>query len=228
MMNRLNRIIKKLADEQHPDGSFGRFHTENTKLKQRISTTQAATWLMYENSLTRENDICNKTCLYMERLINDISLWPDNWEKNKWFKPAVPFFVASSLSLFGSDDEKYDYICRIWIEILISAFETGEYSKEQINTTAKSLIGVEIDGSYIGLQSLYNLALYAFNAGKIPVVTQRIYLKWLHHYDGVITYTKIRPNSLSTNSEKNRVISLLERFAGFEDEFRPANVIDFR
>ena len=74
-MNNTEKVIKKLTDEQHSDGSFGRFHTMNSKLKQRIPTTQAAAWIMFENSLTRDNEICNKTCCYMECLLNDFTLW---------------------------------------------------------------------------------------------------------------------------------------------------------
>jgi len=60
-MDKRERLLKKLLDEQQPDGSFGRFHTMNSKLKLKISTTQSVAWLMYENLITRNNDICNKT-----------------------------------------------------------------------------------------------------------------------------------------------------------------------
>ena len=218
-MDKHERIIKKLVDEQRPDGSFGRFHTMNSKLKQKIPTTQAAAWIMYENLLTRNNEICNKTCLYMERLLNDLTQWPDAWEGNKYFKPAVPLFITSSLSLFGSGDEQYKAVCNIWVNILISAFETGEYSKEKMNVTSKESLGVEIDGSYIGLHGLNNLALYAFNTKFIPFEIQKAYLKWLHDYDGVITYTNTRLDNLSINSGADKIISLLSKFHGYTNEF---------
>ncbi len=72
-MNKYERVIKKLMDEQQSNGSFGRFHSMDSKLKQKIPTTQAAAWIMYENKITRENEVCNKSCLYMENLLNDIS-----------------------------------------------------------------------------------------------------------------------------------------------------------
>jgi len=218
-MNKIEKAIKKLADEQHSDGSYGRFHTMNSKLKQSIPTTQAAVWLMYDNSLTRDNEICNKTCLYMEHLLNNLSQWPDAWEGNKWFKYAVPLFIASSLALFGSEDKKYREVCNIWINILVKAFEVGDYSKEKINATSKVSLGVEIDGSYIGLHSLNNIALYAYNIDYIPVEIQRAYIKWLHNYDRVIAYTNTRLDNLTKSVESTRIISLLSRFNGYEDEF---------
>jgi hypothetical protein len=218
-MNKLERVIKKLADEQHSNGSFGRFHTMNSKLKQKIPTTQAAAWLMHENSLTRENEICNKTCLYMENLLNDLSQWPDAWEGNKWFKPAVPLFIASSLALFGSEDKQYRDVCNIWINILISAFETDLYLKDRLNAISKEFLGVEIDGSYIGLHSLNNLTLYAFNVDNIPLDIQKSYLKWVHNYDRVITYTNTRLDNFTKSAGPPRIMSLLSRFNGYVDEF---------
>lgn len=218
-MNKYERVIKNLMNEQQSNGSFGRFHTMDSKLKQKIPTTQAAAWIMYENEITRENEVCNKTCLYMENLLNDISQWPDSWEVNKWFKPAVPLYVASSLALFGSNNNSYKEVCTKWIDILISAFAKDMYSLNAINTKSKELLGVEIDGSYIGVHGLNNLTLFAFNVDKIPSTIQRLYIQWLHNYNGVISYTNIRPDSLSKNSESARVISLLSKFTGFDEEF---------
>jgi len=218
-MDKRERIIKKLVEEQRSDGSFGRFHTMNSKLKQKISTTQSAAWIMYENSLTRDHDICNKTCLYMERLLNALTQWPDHWEKNRWYKPAVPLFIASSLALFGSDDHEYKEICHLWINLLVSAFETGVYSAGNLNAKARETLGVDIDSSYIGLHSINNLALYSFNAKRIPDDIQKSYLKWLHHYDGVIGYTTTRLDNTAQLSKNKRVLSLLSKFNGFEEEF---------
>ena len=107
-MNTQEKVIKILMYEQYQDGSFGRFHTMDSKLKQKIPTTEAAAWLMYENFITRQVDVCNKTCLYMERLLDDTRNWPDSWEKNKYFKSAVPLFIASKLALFTSETNEYN------------------------------------------------------------------------------------------------------------------------
>ena len=218
-MDKRERLIKKLTDEQLPDGSFGRFHTMNSKLKQKIPTTQAAAWLMYENSFTRDDEMCDKTCRYMERLLNDLSLWPDNWERNKLFKAAVPLFIASSLAFFGSEDAKYREVCDIWINLLITAFETGIYSSDKLNEKSSEFLGVPIDGSYIGLHSINNIALYAFNIKQIPFDIQKSYLKWLHNYDGEIGYTVTRLDSPSQSAGYTRIISLLRKFECYEDEF---------
>ena len=127
--------------------------------------------------------------------------------------------ISSSLALFGSEDKEYRGICKTWIDILVSAFETDGYSKDKLNSKSKESLGIDIDGSYIGLHGLNNLALYAFNADNIPIEIQKAYLKWLHSYDGVITYTNTRLDNLSKNAWSTRIISLLSKFIGFTDEF---------
>lgn len=218
-MDKIERMIVKLTQAQHADGSFGRFHTMDSKLKQKVPTTEAAAWLMYEYSITREYDICDNMCIYIERLLNDISLWPDSWEKNLFFKPSVPLFIASKLSLFGSYDETYKEICNLWVNLLIIAFETNEYNTKAVNEKSKNIFGIDIDGSYIGLHSINHIALYSANTKIIPPNIQNAYLKWLHNYNGVIGYTNIILKNTVKNSANIRLISLLSKFYGFANEF---------
>ena len=218
-MNMQEKVIKILMEEQHEDGSFGRFHTMDSRLKQKIPTTEAAAWLMYENSITRQVDVCNKTCLYMERLLDDTRKWPDSWEKNEYFKSAVPLFIASKLALFTSETEEYKRVLNTWIFILISAFQTNQYSAHRANDISKQLLGVKNDKTYIGLHSLNCLALFALNTDKIPIPIQNAYLQWLHNFVGKITYTDVEPKNLINSPKSTRVISLLSKFKYFEKEF---------
>lgn len=218
-MRRQEKLLEMLIEEQYEDGSFGRFHTMNTKEKKKIPTTEAAAWLMYQNGIGRDTEVCNKMCVYMEHLLCNLQDWPDLWEKNKYFAPAVPLFISSKLALFSSENKEYKRYCDIWISLLISAFEQGEYSTERTNEIAKKIIGVEIDHSCIGLQSLNNLALFAMNTEQIPEDIQKRYLHWLHSYDGKINYTTVVPKYLEDNKKNQKVISLLSKFKCFNDEY---------
>ena len=155
----------------------------------------------------------------MERLLDDTRNWPDSWEKNKYFKSAVPLFIASKLALFTSETNEYKRVLNTWISILISAFQTNQYSAHRANEISKQLLGVEIDKTYIGLHSLNCLALFALNTDKIPIPIQKAYLQWLHNFDGKITYTDVEPKNLTNNFKSIRVISLLSKFKYFEKEF---------
>lgn len=99
-MKRQEKVIEELTKAQCDDGSFGRFHTMNTKEKKKIPTTEAAAWLMYQNGISLNIEVCNKMCIYMEHLLCNLQEWPDLWEKNKYFDFAVPLFISSKLALF--------------------------------------------------------------------------------------------------------------------------------
>lgn len=218
-MNSREKALDDLKNEQLDDGSFGRFHTMDTQLKRKIPTTEAAAWLMYKNGITRGDEVCDKTCLYMENLLRNLQKWPDMWEKNEWFTPAVPLFVASKLALFSSETAEYKKIRDTWISLLVSAFEQGSYSADITNKLSSKLIGVKIDSSYIGFHSLNCLALFALNTDKIPPHIQKSYLHWLHGYNGKIAYTNVEPINLEYNKKSERVISLLSEFSCFSIEF---------
>ena len=153
----------------------------------------------------------------------DTRNWPDSWEKNEYFKSAVPLFIASKLALFTSETNEYKRVLNTWISILISAFQTNQYSAHRANKISKQLLGVEIDKTYIGLHSLNCLALFALNTDKIPIPIQKAYLQWLHNFDGKIIYTDVEPKNLTNNPKSSRVISLLSKFKCFEKEFSNLN-----
>jgi len=152
-------------------------------------------------------------------------MWPDAWEVNKWFKPAVPLFIASKLAMFGSDSSEYTAECEKWIHILESSFENDEYCGEKTDLLAKEIIGVAIDKSYIGLNAFNNVLLFSCNASKIPADIQRKYIKWLHNNPADVGYTMAslsKPlDSLKGNAlyDHIRIMALLSPFYGYADEF---------
>ncbi|MGF7059511.1 hypothetical protein [Brassicibacter mesophilus] len=222
-----SKWVKDIVNEQRSDGSWGRFHSQNSKIKQKYSTTEKSVNYLNYLGLKRGDNSVDRVCNYMESLLNDLSLWPDSWEDNKWYKPGAPLFASSKLSVFGSSDKRYKEICEKWIHILSESFSDGKYSESKANSIGEKLLGVDIHDRYIGLNSTYNLTLYSNNTHKIPKEIQRYYLHWLHTNPKNICY-KIstpskKPNQIDNVGELSDwiiVMKLLSNFDGFYDEFR--------
>jgi len=222
-----SKKVLALQSEQWDDGSWGRFHTQNTKLKQKCRTTEMAAFVINWYGLPRGFQITDNLCAYMERLLEDLSLWPDAWEKNKWFKPAVPQFVASRLSLFGSNNNAYKNEVKKCVSILGHGFSNGEYSAEAVDIYASEMLGTPINGSYIGLNSINTISLFANNTDAISNELQSAYIKWLHDSTEKIGYLIISlsqfPDTLNNNSEiDNFLVSMqyLSQFCGFNEEYK--------
>ncbi len=93
---------KQLAAEQWENGSWGRFHTQDTKsqLKLKFSTTESALRRARELSLEKNDDIIDKAIQLMERYIQGQEEWLDVNEHHYGFQVAFRTIVAANLSLF--------------------------------------------------------------------------------------------------------------------------------
>jgi hypothetical protein len=220
-----SKWVEDIKKEQKVDGSWGRFHTQDTRIKQKYPTTENAVLRLKYLSLNRCDIMVEKACNYMERLLCDLSIWPEGWEKNKWFKPAVPLFIASKLAMFGSNSPNYICICNKWIDIINLCFQNNKYSGKIVDSIAIEQIGTPIDGSYIGLSSFNNILLFSHNANKIPVDIQKKYIQWLHNNPAIVGYTitslNKKINELNGNAlyDYIRIMALLSVFGGFANEF---------
>jgi len=220
-----SKWVNDIKKEQKPNGSWGRFHSQDSSAKQKYPTTENAVLLLKYLAIGRGNNIIESACNYMEKLLSDLSLWPDAWEKNKWFKLAVPLFIASKLTMFGSNHPDFMEVCKIWVKILKSSFASNKYNGKETDFIALENIGVQIDGSYIGLNSINSILLFSYNTNLIPVEIQMKYIKWLHYNPNNICYTATslnkNLNELSGNKlyDYLRIMMLLSKFNGYADEF---------
>lgn len=91
----------QLAGEQWDNGSWGRFHTQDTKapVKQKFVTTETALRRAHELSLDKDDEMMNKTYRLMERYIQGQEEWLDTNEKFSGFQVAFRTIVAANLSM---------------------------------------------------------------------------------------------------------------------------------
>jgi len=216
-----SKWVRLLKANQLDDGGYGRFHSRNSKIKQKYPTTEIAVDSMKMLDMKRGNLLVDKLCDYMENILKHEIEWPDGFEKNKWYNSAYPLFVASKLSIFGSNCSKFNEIFHCWHTILKEAFADGYYNKDRTNKASKELLGCEIDGSYIGLNSIYPIELFGNMQAEISDKLKQNYLKWLHHNGKSIVYTSVILDQGFHNnfSELYKVYYLLSKFSCFKTEF---------
>ena len=217
-----SKWVELLKTNQHEDGGYGRFHSRNSKIKQKFPTTEKAADSIKMLDIQRGNPLTDKLCDYMEKILKHEIEWPDGFEKNKWYRPAQPLFVASKLSTFGSNCKEYMDIFNCWHTILKEAFANGEYDKMRTKKISNELLGCDIDGSYIRLNSIYLIELFGNMLAEISEELKQNYLRWLHHSGKMIGYTGVVLNQGFNNnfSELYKVYFLLSKFSCFKTEFK--------
>ena len=217
-----SKWIEILKANQLADGGYGRFHSRNSKIKQKFPTSELAINSMNMLDIRRRDYMTDKLCDYMEKILKGEIEWPDGFEKNRWYRSAQALFVASKLSIFGSNCSEYREIFNRWLTILQEAFADGEYNKDRTNRIAKELLGCDIDGSYIGLHSVYPIELFANMQEEINDELKLNYLRWLHQSDKAICYTGVTLSQGFNNdfSALYYVYFLLSEFSCFKEEFK--------
>jgi hypothetical protein len=198
-----SKWVELLREEQHPDGSWGRFHTEATKRKQRIHTTQFAINRGIELGIIRRDSPMIAAIHYMEDVLADRRHWSDGYEKNVWFAPGVKIFTAAALSTIDADNPHVVGVWENMSEIYRRTLESGVYSRTEERSASLEILGVDISASYISVSSAPNLELIGSYSQSFPTEMQQTLFRAIWDEQVKQFYLRPRP-SLLPNSITSR------------------------
>jgi len=169
--------VKSLADEQRPDGSWGRLHSEDTSQRQRHPTTEFAVRRAVALGLTNEHPVL---CLARDHLANVITSGncADPPEKNDRWPTGVRLFAASTLSRYDADHAAVVSYWHLWCEIAELAFATGSYDPDREAAAHHELTGASVRDSYLRLDNRYALELLT-SRGHVDAKVGRGLAAWL-------------------------------------------------
>lgn len=126
-----SKWYKQLADEQWDDGSWGRFHSQDSKAtkKQKFVTTENALGRARQLSLTKGDPVIEKCIKKMERYVSGEETWMDNIEmhkdKGKSHLFCRPYMTAAVINTFDSDNPLIKSLRDNALKSLVKAFATG-------------------------------------------------------------------------------------------------------
>lgn len=204
----------QLKQEQWEDGSWGRFHTQDTKavIKQTFPTTESAIQRMLELSLEL-NDPMVAGCIHrMECYLDGSDQWPDTIEKHHGFIIALNSIVASNLSLLIPDHPLISNKQRICAENITKAFHNGIFMEDI--WTAENKRSNEI---YLNAYMVHPARLLQSNPWLSEEV-QRKYLKYLwYRKEGIYYISGFAPADITSLESKKFItwLSSLEALSGF-------------
>ena len=105
-----SKHYRELADEQWENGSWVRFHTQDTKAekKQKFATTESALCRANELSLSKDDTMIAKCIKLMERYVRGEETWTDWVEKHKdggkGHMFARPYMTAARINMFDPEN----------------------------------------------------------------------------------------------------------------------------
>lgn len=204
----------QLAGEQWDNGSWGRFHTQDTRAprKQRFVTTECALARARDLSLPAGDPVVRKAIGLMERYLCDREVWLDTNEKHYGFEIAFKTLIAANLSIFDPDNPLLRGKREVCAGNLATACAGGSLDEgvwERENRKSHEIL--------LEISTVYPAWLLQHNAFLREDV-QRQYLAWLWHRPGGIYYVgNMPPADMRPLEDKafTRWLSTLENLADF-------------
>ena len=128
-----SRWVQQLQETQWDDGTWGRFHTQDTTVNQAIPTTETGIILALAYGLDKCDALLTKTTSFIEDHIAGKATWRDRPEKhddpNLW--PAVTAIIsAANLALIDDEHDLLDGFINTWVEIVTASFQSGTYDRQ--------------------------------------------------------------------------------------------------
>jgi len=213
-----SKWYNELLSEQWDDGSWGQFHSMDSKVavKQKFLTTESALKRARELSLPKSDPMIEKAIKLMEKYIREEITWPDRIEKHKdngkSHLRSRPYATAAILNLFDPENPVVKPKRDVFAETLKKATSKGYFDEDAWEEENRHYRGPCLNG---------------WNAFPVMILQssdcmddslQRLYLDYLWHRTKGIYYLSDFPLSEKPVIEDKKFytwIYTLEHFNGF-------------
>ena len=176
-LNRDPRVLQ-LASEQRLDGSWGRFHSRDTRSSQKIPTTEAAVARALELGLEPTHPILRRAQRYIVAVLNERITFPESEKNNRW-PTGWRLFAAATLATIAPRHRAVDPVWNLWSQIAQQTFVKSRYDPRRELEAHRRLTGIDGDLRYLHISNKYALTLLGARAHALPPRTERAMLRWL-------------------------------------------------
>ena len=213
-----SKWVMELAEEQWENGSWGRFHTQNTKVKHKIITTEWAISRGLELGLDKNDEIFKKTIAHMENMLNGVELPLDNEEHHYGFRIAFAYLIAGNLSKIDPVHPLLPQKSKYCADCTIRAFQSGQYDEKDWTEAY-----MELNEVMLRLFMIHPLLLLQSEEGILPENIELKLLNWIwNRPEGIYYITNHCPNNYQDIGSGSfhywlRGVELLSNFKHWRD-----------
>jgi hypothetical protein len=186
-----SRWVRQLAEEQHADGSWGRFHSGDASIRRAVPTTEFAVARGLAVGLDSRHRVFRKTVRYLLELLAGERDFPDTPERNDRWETSVSLFASSTLASLSPEAEEIDEVWEQWAAICGRTFASGDYDPDAEARAHREITGASVAGTYLVLANRYAVALLGARVWNLPGETARRYADWLWNRPAGIGYLSV-------------------------------------
>jgi hypothetical protein len=170
--------VVELEDTQQENGTWGRFHSQDTTVRQRFVTTECAVQRALLLGLDKNSDLLKRAAAYMVRHLCGEEEWSDPPEKHDGWPVNIRFVTAATLSRIDPDHPELEPIWKVWAEITSRTFHGGEYDAGAEAQAHRDLLGIRSKHKYLKLWMMYPFLILSSTRHRLPDDLEAALLNW--------------------------------------------------
>ncbi|OGN92924.1 MAG: hypothetical protein A2Y88_09130 [Chloroflexi bacterium RBG_13_48_10] len=167
--------VRQLQGSQLPDGSWGRFHTQDTKVKTVFRTTEEAIDRAFALGLEPTDTCLTNVRKYIENVLSGDAMITDWYEKNDAFPVLITFILAGRLAQIDPTNKMLDTYWTYLLEVANQAFSSGNYRLEDEKEAYLRLSGIHVPRGFLESQH----ALWILSSRELPSGLDRDLMDWI-------------------------------------------------
>lgn len=220
-----SRWVRQLEGAQLPDGTWGRFHSRDSRKKQPFPTTEIAITTALDCGLDKDSVLLRRAEEPLAAYVEGRCSWPDPAEKHdnpRAWAVWVRHFSAAVLGQVNPFHPLLDEFWNTWAEVVQEAFQGGNYDRGREIAALNRLLGCRMKDP-VPLHKKYPLLILSSTSQRLPATLERSLLEYLLHFPAGIYYVYDRqintPVALADPGFWNwmRAHALLSRFPMWRD-----------
>ena len=213
---RNGKWANQIISMQHPDGSWGCFHTLRGDSDTPM-TTEIALLRLELFGYTAEDKCIKRAIAHMETLLHTGDL-PEGKEKTSVFETFVDLIVAARIRRFTDRCESANEIAGKQAQVITKAFSSGTYSQTDYDECYTQVFGRKPKGGrLIDFVNFYQLSILS---GMLDKKTENLMLDYVLKHEGGIYY--VYENRLDKvpdefqSKKASRYLAAIELLARYE------------
>lgn len=215
-------------------GMWGRYHTENTRVKRVFKTTEVAMKRCQSLGLDKDDMIIKELLESIVGMITGEVQWPDSIEvTNIWMDIGFRWSLVGGIAKFDRFNPILDRPWNIFAELITGSFRYGEFRQQNHDDTFMKLAVNELNKAQIKRLSTiqfigqkYCPIIVGTTNKKLPYEIEKKYIDWLIENPKGIYYVSNRPYENMPDifggefMAYMRVHSLLNPFQAWKEKYR--------
>ncbi len=167
--------VAELAYEQHPDGSWGRFHSMDSTLKKRFPTSEIAIRRALALGLEKDDPILVEAVRFLVAILDGRQNLSDHMEKSESWPIGVEAIITGTIAQVNPKHPSIEKAWTYWVGVAEGSFPAGNYDpRAEWNAHTK----IRARGiRYLG--SRYVLNLLGSRSKHLPTALDRLLVNWI-------------------------------------------------